>query len=51
MGHSSIIVTLDRYGHLFPALDAAIADALGRSVQAATDRRAHVVVSGDVARS
>jgi integrase len=27
MGHSSITVTLDRYGHLFPELDEAIADA------------------------
>ena len=26
LGHSSITITLDRYGHLFPALDAAIAD-------------------------
>ena len=25
MGHSSITVTLDRYGHLFPELDEAIA--------------------------
>jgi integrase len=25
MGHSSINVTLDRYGHLFPELDEAIA--------------------------
>lgn len=28
MGHSSITVTLDRYGHLFDSLDADIADAL-----------------------
>src|SRR5207253_3614739 len=28
MGHSSVQVTLDRYGHLFPELDAAIADGL-----------------------
>lgn len=28
MGHSSITVTLDRYGHLFESLDADIADAL-----------------------
>ena len=27
MGHSSITVTLDRYGHLFPELDEAIATA------------------------
>jgi integrase len=28
MGHSSITTTLDRYGHLFPALDETIADGL-----------------------
>lgn len=28
MGHSQIAVTLDRYGHLFPSLDADIADGL-----------------------
>jgi integrase len=28
MGHSSISVTLDRYGHLFPALDEQVADRL-----------------------
>ena len=28
LGHSSITVTLDRYGHLFPALDDALTDAL-----------------------
>lgn len=32
MGHSSISVTLDRYGHLFPELDEAIADAFGRQL-------------------
>jgi integrase len=36
MGHSSITVTLDRYGHLFPSLGVAVADGLEqtyRSVQ------------------
>lgn len=28
LGHSSITVTMDRYGHLFPAQDEALADAL-----------------------
>lgn len=28
MGHSSVQVTLDRYGHLFPELDANIAEGL-----------------------
>lgn len=47
MGHSSINVTLDRYGHLFPELDAGIADAFGVALQAASDRRAEVVVRAD----
>jgi integrase len=29
MGHSSINVTLDRYGHLFPELDEALANSFG----------------------
>jgi hypothetical protein len=28
MGHSTITVTLDNYGHLFPKLDEALDDAL-----------------------
>ena len=51
MGHSSITVTLDRYGHLFPELDEAIAEAFGRSLQEASERRSRVVVSGDFASS
>ena len=47
MGHSSINVTLDRYGHLFPELDEAIAEAFGRSLHEATERRSRVVVKGD----
>ena len=47
MGHSSINVTLDRYGHLFPELDEAIAEAFGRSLDEATARRSRVVVKGD----
>lgn len=41
MGHSSINVTLDRYGHLFPALDEQIADGLEtlRSTVSQTGRR------------
>ena len=46
MGHSSINVTLDRYGHLFPELDEAIAESFGRSLDEATRRRSRVVVSG-----
>ena len=34
MGHSSVQVTLDRYGHLFPELDAEIAEGLDRTYRA-----------------
>ena len=51
MGHSSINVTLDRYGHLFPELDEAIAEAFGRSLDEATARRSRVVVKGDFGAS
>ena len=44
MGHSSINVTLDRYGHLFPELDEAIAAAFGeRFVEVSTSRSSNVV--------
>ena len=39
MGHSSITVTLDRYGHLFPELDQAIATSFGEHLVAALGRR------------
>ena len=35
MGHSSINLTLDRYGHLFPELDEALAQAFGDRLEAA----------------
>jgi integrase len=44
MGHSSINVTLDRYGHLFPQLDEAIAEAFGRQLVEAQLRRANNVI-------
>lgn len=34
LGHSSIEVTLDRYGHLLPSLDAALTDGLEKTYQA-----------------
>jgi integrase len=40
MGHSSMNVTLDRYGHLFPELDEAIATAFGESLAEASRRLA-----------
>ena len=46
MGHSSINVTLDRYGHLFPELDEAIARSFGERLLAARSRSAAVVVTG-----
>ncbi len=35
LGHSSIKVTLDTYGHLFPALDEALTDGLETQYQTA----------------
>ena len=51
MGHSSINVTLDRYGHLFPELDEAIALAFDKSFQQAMKRRESVVVTADFGRA
>lgn len=34
LGHSSIQVTLDRYGHLLPSLDEALTDGLEATYQA-----------------
>ena len=36
MGHSSITVTMDRYGHLFPSEDQATIDALEQVFQQAS---------------
>jgi integrase len=45
MGHSSINVTLDRYGHLLPELDEAIAIGFGERIAAArTSRRERSLV-------
>lgn len=45
MGHSSITVTLDRYGHLLPTLEEHLTEALNRSGKAA-----HRVSARDRAR-
>ena len=37
LGHSSIEVTLDRYGHLFPSLDESLADSLDDTYRASLD--------------
>jgi len=39
MGHSSIRVTLDRYGHLFPELDEGLAASFGARLVAAREKR------------
>ena len=44
MGHSSITVTLDRYGHLFPELDEAIAVSFGERLREARLQHDTVVV-------
>jgi integrase len=44
LGHSTIQITLDRYGHLFPSVEEALADALDREFAAdATETPAAVV--------
>jgi integrase len=42
MGHASISVTLDRYGHLFPSLGVAVADGLEAMYQATSPSRSNV---------
>ncbi|MHB1447190.1 MAG: site-specific integrase [Acidimicrobiales bacterium] len=44
MGHSSINVTLDRYGHLFPELDEALAASFGQRFEEAAARRSARVI-------
>jgi integrase len=39
LGHSSIQVTADRYGHLFPSLEEALTARLDKSLRAAVARR------------
>jgi integrase len=45
MGHSSINMTLDRYGHLFPELDEKIADDVGALLALAQGARAGGIVT------
>lgn len=40
LGHSTIQVTADRYGHLFPSLEAALTDRLDATYRAAAARAA-----------
>ncbi len=46
MGHSSINVTLDRYGHLFPELDEAIASSFEEQIATQRAARAANVIYG-----
>jgi integrase len=47
LGHKTIAITLDLYGHLFPELDEAIADAFGASFIDASARRASELAPSD----
>lgn len=38
MGHASIAITLDRYGHLFPEIDAAVAEGLDEIIRRTRER-------------
>jgi integrase len=46
MGHSSVNVTLDRYGHLFPELDEAIATSFGERLLDARKQREPLLHAG-----
>jgi hypothetical protein len=39
LGNSSIQVTLDRYGHLFPSLDETLTEGLDATYRASSDAR------------
>ena len=45
MGHSSNVVTLYRYGHLFQSLGVAVADGLEATYRAATGQAAPAAVT------
>ncbi|MDQ3680268.1 MAG: hypothetical protein M3378_06955, partial [Actinomycetota bacterium] len=47
LGHSSITVTMNTYGHLFPALEEALTDGLDRAFRAAEERSAGARVGHD----
>jgi integrase len=42
LGHASITITMDRYGHLLPSVDAALADALDVTHEEAASPRENV---------
>ncbi len=47
LGHSSITVTMNTYGHLFPALEEALTDGLDRAYRAAQERSSGARVGHD----
>ena len=51
MGHSSITVTLDRYGHVLPSLEKHLTNALDVSGRAAQQVFAQQVVAHDLVPS
>ncbi|MGH9186942.1 MAG: hypothetical protein ACRD0U_14170 [Acidimicrobiales bacterium] len=51
MGHSSIAVTLDRYGHLLPSIEERIAAGLDEADRAAFGDRARARVQHDASPS
>lgn len=48
LDHPSITVTIDPYGHLFPALDEALSDGLERTYQAARANRSETSCGAEV---
>ena len=45
LGHSSIQVTLDRYGHLFPSLDESLTEGLEATYQASVAAQSGAMTS------
>lgn len=50
MGHSSVQMTLDRYGHLFPELDERVAQGLDETYRSALESRTKATAPADLTR-
>jgi integrase len=50
MGHSSVQMTLDRYGHLFPELDERIAQGLDETYRSSLKSRTKMTVPDSLAK-
>jgi integrase len=50
MGHSSVQMTLDRYGHLFPELDERVAQGLDETYRSALESRTEATAPADLTR-